>query len=312
MAFKSYHTVNGRIRGETGPQGRRDYLTDALGSVTATVDQSAAIEGTYRYKPYGKRIAKTGSGADPRFLHAGDTGSRTTGAAHAEQYNRARHYDGETGRWTSVDPLWPDEQAYAYVMGNPVRWTDGSGTSISYHECLNQTCRGEHIVEGPPRLGPMIKRICNHIGIAHEFPSGRRDMIECIRKCGYDHPKEMYSCLANMCSSNSRKAHIQCHNGWWCRGEGTCANTSPWKKPCMIDLCVETKYQICKKPDPCTEYPKAVVAIREEFRCGALFPVELTIIHEMTHCCGLGIDGLPFTGNAGIGDCIASCYVFGV
>ena len=34
---KTYHTVNGRILGETAAGVRTDYLTDALGSVTATV-----------------------------------------------------------------------------------------------------------------------------------------------------------------------------------------------------------------------------------------------------------------------------------
>ena len=37
-----------------------------LGSVTATVNQSAQVVNTYRNKPYGVQLAKTGAGADPR------------------------------------------------------------------------------------------------------------------------------------------------------------------------------------------------------------------------------------------------------
>ncbi len=60
---------------------RRDYLTDTLGSVTAAVNSSGAIENTSRCKPYGDMLSKTG-----------DTGSRNTGKKAAEQYNQARHY----------------------------------------------------------------------------------------------------------------------------------------------------------------------------------------------------------------------------
>ena len=47
MAVTNYHTVNGRIIGETTSGTRTDYLTDALGSVTATVNQSAVFYALY-------------------------------------------------------------------------------------------------------------------------------------------------------------------------------------------------------------------------------------------------------------------------
>lgn len=103
MPTTYYHTVNGRLIGETTGTTRTDYLTDALGSVTATMNQSQAIVNTYRYKPYGQLLAKTGSGADPRFMYAGDTGSRTTLLNYAEQYNQARHLGTRQGQWTTVD-----------------------------------------------------------------------------------------------------------------------------------------------------------------------------------------------------------------
>ncbi|MCW5944133.1 MAG: hypothetical protein KIS66_18045 [Fimbriimonadaceae bacterium] len=115
MPVTNYHTVNGRTIGETTDGVRTDYLTDALGSVTATVDQSQNVLNTYRYKPYGGLLAKTGSSPDPRFLWTGDTGSRTTGLAYSEQYNRARHYGSMQAGWTSVDPMWPTRRAY--VLG---------------------------------------------------------------------------------------------------------------------------------------------------------------------------------------------------
>jgi hypothetical protein len=65
MPVTNYHTVQGRILGESTSGVRTDYLTDALGSVTATVNSAQAVVNTYRYKPYGEQLAKTGSGTDP-------------------------------------------------------------------------------------------------------------------------------------------------------------------------------------------------------------------------------------------------------
>ena len=75
MAVTNYHTINGRIIGETtAGLPRVDYLTDALGSVTATVNQSAQVVNTYVYTPSGATLAKTGTGADPAFGWVGNRG----------------------------------------------------------------------------------------------------------------------------------------------------------------------------------------------------------------------------------------------
>ena len=127
MPVTNYHTLNGELLGETGPGGRRFYGKDALGSVVATYDQNGTLENTYRYKPYGGLLSKTGSAPDPRFMWTGSTGSRTTGASYAEQYNRARHYGSRQAGWTSVDPLWPRQESYAYARSNPSLLSDPSG-----------------------------------------------------------------------------------------------------------------------------------------------------------------------------------------
>src|SRR5579862_7980245 len=107
MAVTNYYTVNGALIGEkTAGGSRTDYLTDALGSVTATVNQSGQVVNTYRYKPYGAQLAKTGVGADPAFQWAGSQGYRQTGKKYSDVYVRARHYDSRAGRWASRDPLW--------------------------------------------------------------------------------------------------------------------------------------------------------------------------------------------------------------
>ena len=70
MGVTTYYSVGGEIIGERSGGVRTDYLRDALGSVTATkrTDRST-LSNTYRYKPYGERLAKTGGDPDPRFQY---------------------------------------------------------------------------------------------------------------------------------------------------------------------------------------------------------------------------------------------------
>lgn len=130
MPVVNYHTVNGQMVGQSTGTTFTQYLTDALGSVTATVN-GKRVTNTYRYKPYGERLSKTGSGPDPDFQWTGDTGSRVTGRTRAEQYNRARHYGTNQASWTSVDDSWPDESPYIYTDMNPTGFVDPLGNRRS-------------------------------------------------------------------------------------------------------------------------------------------------------------------------------------
>jgi hypothetical protein len=110
---KKYYTVEGEIIGERSEAGRINYGVDALGSVTSTM-AGDSVQNTYAYKPYGALLSKTGTGADPSFLWVGTPGYRYTGRSHSDYYVRARHYDSTTGRWSTVDPLWPFQPQYGY------------------------------------------------------------------------------------------------------------------------------------------------------------------------------------------------------
>lgn len=131
MPVTSYHTLGGRIRGESVGGVRTDYLADALGSVTGTADQASSAVNAYRHKPHGHPLSRSGGGADPLFLWTGETGSRYAPAPGAEQFNRARHYATGPAVWGAVDPLWPGQPAYRYVNGNPTTFTDPSGMACA-------------------------------------------------------------------------------------------------------------------------------------------------------------------------------------
>jgi len=95
----TYHTVNGEIKGQTKDGVRTHFLTDALGSVTTTLSDAGQVENTYRYKPYGGLLAKTGVAADPRFMWRGSDGVRTV---------------------VSLMFNWPSANPYSSVLGCPV------------------------------------------------------------------------------------------------------------------------------------------------------------------------------------------------
>ena len=138
MPVTNYYTIDGEIIGEKTTGGSRvDYLTDALGSVTVTVDQSAQVVNAYRYKPYGTQLSKTGVAADPAFQWVGTRGYRQTGRQYSETYVRARHYSSALGAWTTQDPIrsrggW---NYYGYVQQSPTVWTDPSGLIFDPISC---------------------------------------------------------------------------------------------------------------------------------------------------------------------------------
>ena len=93
-----------------------------LGSVTAVAD-GATLTHAYRYGPYGQTLAGSGADSTP-FRHTGrekDTDSL--------YFYRARYYSTAMQRFLQSDPigLVGGINAYAYVEGNPVNYTDPTG-----------------------------------------------------------------------------------------------------------------------------------------------------------------------------------------
>ena len=130
MAMKErYYTVDGQMIGYKDASGRKDFLTDALGSVTAEVEQTGATK-TFdgRYKPYGGDLSSTGTRGS--FGWVGTWGYRGTSLSVASHYVRARHYSKTSGIWTTIDQLWPYQKAFGYVDGSVTFEIDPSGRQV--------------------------------------------------------------------------------------------------------------------------------------------------------------------------------------
>ena len=142
MALKErYYTIDGQIVGYKKSGARKDFLTDALGSVTAEVDQTGNTK-TFdgRYQPYGGILSSAGSKGS--FGWVGTWGYRETGLGGSSHYVRARHYSKTGGNWNTADKLWPIERPYLYVDNRQVtQYIDltgmAPGTSIcgESHDC---------------------------------------------------------------------------------------------------------------------------------------------------------------------------------
>lgn len=125
MAVTNFDTINGQIVSEYTGTTQLDYLTDALGSVTGVCDQTGAVAGSARFKPYGATLSSNGTQASVGWV--GTKGYRPTGLTHSEFYVRARQDSDIDGRWTTVDPLWPGQPPYGYARQGPTTLADPTG-----------------------------------------------------------------------------------------------------------------------------------------------------------------------------------------
>ena len=100
-------------------------LTDNLGTVRDLANNSGQVVEHFTYDAFGQ--VTSGDTSLTRYLYTGRDFDATTGL----QYNRARWYDPEMGRFLSEDPTGfaDGPNPFAYVHNAPTNYTDPSGLS---------------------------------------------------------------------------------------------------------------------------------------------------------------------------------------
>ncbi len=101
------------------------FVTDALGSVYAAVQEDGTVA---------HRASYDASGAKTETVAATGTPWGFTGRRHDSiglNYHRARYLDPAVGRWTSSDPIGEGHNWYAYALQSPTNMTDHSGLYAS-------------------------------------------------------------------------------------------------------------------------------------------------------------------------------------
>jgi RHS repeat-associated protein len=104
------------------------YHFDGLGSTRLLMDASGIVTDTYNYDAFGNQIAHTGTTVN-EFMFTGQQYDANVGF----YYLRARYYQPDTGRFTSLDPFAGDPYApaslhkYSYTENDPINKLDPSG-----------------------------------------------------------------------------------------------------------------------------------------------------------------------------------------
>ena len=120
------------IQAQQNPNASWQWLLqDGLGSVRTVLDSTATQQETRVYSPYGE-LTQTSGSSQSTF---GFTGEPTD--ANGLVNLRARSYNPTIGQFMGLDPL-ETPNRYAYVQGNPINATDGSGlcSSLSTYPSL--------------------------------------------------------------------------------------------------------------------------------------------------------------------------------
>ena len=120
---------SGLIGFETGSGESYYYNFDLMGNTREVTDSTGAIVSSYSYMPFGEAISEEGVVSNP-FRFGGEMGIMTdsTGLIHM----RARHYDPQIGRFTSLDPLGiygGDHNFYRYAFNSAPNFDDPEGLS---------------------------------------------------------------------------------------------------------------------------------------------------------------------------------------
>ncbi len=181
MPVTNYYTIDGQMIGYKTAAGRRDFLTDALGSVTAEVDQTGATK-TFdgRYKPYGGDLSTTG--ARGSYGWVGSWGYRGTGLSASSHYVRARHYSSIAAQWISIDRLWPYQRSYSYGDGRVTFSIDFFGNFPLQQASGQKKCKKYNKEEYPWDLDPCSKYPSG--GCPNQVGKGKIDLKKFWEKNG--------------------------------------------------------------------------------------------------------------------------------
>jgi RHS repeat-associated protein len=134
------HQCGTAVQCQTDPGGSVSYVhTDALGSVRSITNAAGDQIGRFDYLPFGQEWAATSTSSSTNTLRfTGKERDKETGAGAflPLDYFGARYFQSQSGRFTSVDPVftWKENlfdpqrwNRYTYVRNNPLRFTDPDG-----------------------------------------------------------------------------------------------------------------------------------------------------------------------------------------
>ena len=108
------------------------YVTDHLGTPQEMYDQDGEIVWAADFSAYGLTARSLAQEVDNPIRFPGQYYDQESGL----HYNRFRYYDSQVGRYINQDPigLIGGANLYAYVVGNPLSYSDSSGLLPSWSD----------------------------------------------------------------------------------------------------------------------------------------------------------------------------------
>ncbi|MFY9259852.1 MAG: RHS repeat-associated core domain-containing protein [Gallionella sp.] len=156
------------------------YHDDGLDSTRVLTDQTGNLTDNYDYDDYGALQSQTGTTKND-FLFAGEQFDVEAGL----YYNRARHLDVNTGRFTGLDPFEGNPSQpitlnkYAYAGGDPVNATDPSGLVLLGQQMealsVDSSLRREDDIAKLNNAKNALKNVCK--GVDNVFGKVRHHFI---------------------------------------------------------------------------------------------------------------------------------------
>jgi RHS repeat-associated protein len=125
-------TLLAEFRPDPEPGKYYYYLSDQVRSTRLTTDDNGSVVYSAAYGPYGEAFINWANAYEPKLGFSGKEREESTG----QDYFRARYYDSEIYRFTSVDPVMTKDEAigdsqqwnlYSYVRSNPLSFIDPTG-----------------------------------------------------------------------------------------------------------------------------------------------------------------------------------------
>jgi RHS repeat-associated protein len=166
-------------------------LTDRLGTVRDLVDSSGDLVNHFVYDSFGRLVSETDPNVDTRYGYTGREFDSEIGL----QYNRARYYDPDTGRFIGEDPIGlagENTNFYGYVNNNPISFIDPLGLvrplDPNSQECKDLAKKIDNIKKDIEKRKKELQDNPNNlpeqcpIGKPRDSQEGHRKLIEELEK----------------------------------------------------------------------------------------------------------------------------------
>jgi hypothetical protein len=291
MPVVNYHTVNGQMVGQSTGSTFTQYLTDALGSVTATVN-GKSVTNTYRYKPYGAPLSASGVGTEPQFRWRGAKGLHYSGLPYAEYFAWRGSYSSSSASRLSVSQKVGDRRRTGSSPYSVTRefWSKlepESGVRPRIEGC--EQCSGRSV--------PWVRAAQNKLLMFCEKYDDRTDtsLRSCVDACAHQYLGEVTpKCIATWCNAGVK---IACSNSCrvsetkvGCPTHESCKGVGPVEvTPCAYVTCVPTRPMVLCCSDETKYFEDCCCDLKQwpprhdrNYQCADPFKI---IIHELGHVC---------------------------